>query len=76
MPNRKLFLRYPPHWENHPDVLNKRVTAIEDHLETKSSVTSLTSYLPTAILFLLYILGGLGLVSPEKVEGLSKLLGH
>ena len=75
----KLFPKYPPQWERHPDILHQRIGAVEDHLEKAnplSNSTSIGSYLPTVILFLLYILGGLGLVSPEKVAELAKLFGH
>lgn len=80
MGNRKLFLRYPPEWERHPDVVHLRVRAleeeIEEHLTPPSNNTSAGSWMPTAILFLLYTLGGLGLVSPEKVVYLEKLFGN
>lgn len=75
MGNRKLFPKYPAEWEQHPQVLSRRVGAIEDHLET-SNVTSQASWLPTVALLLVNLLGVLGLLSPEKVADFTKLLGH
>lgn len=75
MGNRKLFPKYPPEWEQHPQVLSRRVGAIEDHLETSNS-TSQSSWLATVIIGLLNALGLLGLVSPETIASVAKAFGH
>lgn len=76
MANRKLFPKYPPDWEQHPHVLNRRLNAVEDHLEETANAPSPNSLWPAAAILLLNLLGVLGLVSPEKVAQLSKLFGH
>ena len=82
MRNKRIFEQLPDFVAEHPKADRYRITRLEtvfeEHLNecNPTRTTSLGSYLPTAILFLLYTLGGLGLVSPEKVAQLAKLFGH
>lgn len=79
MPNRKLFPRYPAEWAKHPDVLSRRVGAIEDHLEenhrplSNAELPALSQYIPGLILWLC---GLLGLALPEWVANALKAMGH
>lgn len=77
MQDRKIFPRYPPEWARHPDVLDKRVSAVEEHLEQspQSSSGSHGLFAPLTIL-IVEILSAVSLVSPAVRETLLKLLGH
>jgi hypothetical protein len=78
MGNRKLFPKYPAEWSNHPDVLNQRVGAIEEHLEQYPQLSSASEGLliPLGVVAL-QILSALSLVSPEARDAaLQRLLGH
>ena len=77
MPHRKIFPRYPKQWERHPDILNQRIGAIEEHLEQSPQSSSEHQGLFAPILILLVeILSGLSLVSQEVRDSLLKALGH
>jgi len=77
MPNRKLFPKYPPEWEQHPQVLSKRIGAVEDHLEQAPPSNSASQGLFAPILVLLVqILSALSLVSQEFRDSVLKVLGH
>lgn len=79
MPNHKLFPRYPAEWAKHPEVLSRRVGAIEEHLEenhhhlNSAEVRGLSQYIPGLILWLC---GLLGLALPEWVANALKAMGH
>lgn len=79
MPNHKLFPRYPTEWAKHPEVLSRRVGAIEDHLEENPHLSNtgglpaLSQYIPGLILWLC---GLLGLALPEWVANALKAMGH
>ena len=82
MQHRNLFPRYPAAWARHPEVLDRRVGAIEDHLEQEQEshppsnfdgLRGLFVYIPALILWLC---GVLGLVLPEWVANALKAMGH
>lgn len=77
MPHRKRFPPLPDFARGHPKALEWRVDRIEDHLESHPSNSEaplgLCGYIPAIVLWLL---GLVGLVSPETAASALKALGH